>query len=348
MTIKEFAYLAQQKLQTQTSNSFKRAHIYELLAASFGYNSFAALCVESIFIQRKQETKYVSQNNPTLHLRCIELGYKPAIADVISVELYTLVAEHQIVVVNLFALITKLRNQLLDLDEYENYFDEDDEDNFDEDDDFVVELESIANKDNALAHYVLALIRKVNIDDSYNLEKQGHILTDVEKKWADKFFARAIANDAKYEFHLREAGRLGNEDALLDLADDFDDPSFFETVKNVFDHDPLRASQIAEKMGRMEDVQYWLTIAAEDGDINSMCRLIEEFDQNNLQRCWTWIYLAQLLETDLTKDDFYAIYDGGNMYADGRFGITITSLNKNQDISARIAAQELFKRIEQD
>ena len=46
MTIKELAYSAQQHLQASTGGSFKRAHVYELLAASFGFNSHAAFGVE--------------------------------------------------------------------------------------------------------------------------------------------------------------------------------------------------------------------------------------------------------------------------------------------------------------
>ena len=37
MTIKELAYSAQQQLQASTGKPLKRAHIYELLAASFDY-----------------------------------------------------------------------------------------------------------------------------------------------------------------------------------------------------------------------------------------------------------------------------------------------------------------------
>ena len=53
MTIKELAYSAQQQLQASTGKPLKRAHIYELLAASFGFNSYAALGVDSIFTQQR-------------------------------------------------------------------------------------------------------------------------------------------------------------------------------------------------------------------------------------------------------------------------------------------------------
>ena len=57
MTIKELAYSAQQQLQASTGKPLKRAHIYELLAASFGFNSYAALGVDSIFTQQRPGDK---------------------------------------------------------------------------------------------------------------------------------------------------------------------------------------------------------------------------------------------------------------------------------------------------
>jgi hypothetical protein len=42
-------------------------------------------------------------------------------------------------------------------------------------------------------------------------------------------------------------GRLGNEGALLDLAERFDDPAIFEKVKLSSDQDSRRAVEIAER-----------------------------------------------------------------------------------------------------
>ena len=98
----------------------------------------------------------------------------------------------------------------------------------------------------------------------------------------------------------------------------------------------------------MEDARHWLAIAAEAGDIEAMRRLIEEFDHEDQQQCWTWIYLALLLETDLTKNDYYAIYEGGNMYPAGQDGVKLAPLNADQDAIAQQNAKELFERIEKD
>jgi hypothetical protein len=62
MTIKEFAYLAQQRLQSQTGDTFKRSHIYEFLASLFGFNSFASLGTDAVVFQGKQKTKNTLQS----------------------------------------------------------------------------------------------------------------------------------------------------------------------------------------------------------------------------------------------------------------------------------------------
>ncbi len=380
MTIKEFAYSAQQYLETQTGEKFKRTHIYELLAASFGYNSFAALCAESVVFQGKQSSKHGSHYNLDLRRRCTELGYPFATTEIVFAEFPPLIAEQRISIVNIPKLIVKLRREFSyqdgypewDADEYDDEIEDealfnrtDADERHNQDDlspELLAELESAAEKGNSLAHYAIALFLMPDADYDqtpgseywYTQEQRGRVLTGVEKEWADDY-AEAINNAQKFEFHLRESGRLGNEDALLDLAERFDDPSFFELVRNFENHNPLRVAEIAESLDRNHDVHKWLTKAAEAGDTEAMRRLIEEFDQDNLQRCWSWVYLAQLLDTDLTLDDYYAIHEdgshydddvGGHMYVDGRDGIKLPKLSADQDAFAREAAKELFEKMQ--
>ena len=100
--------------------------------------------------------------------------------------------------------------------------------------------------------------------------------------------------------------------------------------------DPSAVAEIAERLGRVADAKHWLTVAAESGDTRAMLRLIEEYDQGDLARSWTWVYLSRLVGTDLSKDDHYAInedgseYDddvGGPAYAAGRDGVDLESLS---------------------
>ena len=223
-------------------------------------------------------------------------------------------------------------------------------------------MAAAASKGNALAHYALALIHTPDDEDDpdagssywYSQGQQGLVLTGVEKEWAEAHEAR-LAQAEKYSRHLREAGRLGNQDALLDLADRFDDPSFFEQPRHGVDADPSAIAAIAERMGRTSDAKRWLTLAAESGDTDAMLQLIEDYDHGDLERCWTWVYLSRLVGTDLTQDAHYAInedgsdYDddvGGPAYVAGRDGIDLKPLSAEQDATARLVAQKLFEQIE--
>lgn len=374
MTIKELAYSTQQHLQSRTTASFKRAHIYEMLAASFGFNSYAALSSEAVFTRRRPDAKPTSEHNTAIRQRCVELGYPQATADVVSSELPVFVANRQIDLVRLSDLVDDLRGE-----SSVSYGDADDQPDDNPQvtsdhhwpgphDEMVTPillegLEAAAGKGIALAHYALALIYATNEDDDgqdagssywYTQAQQGRVLSGVEKEWADAH-AKQLADAEKCGRHLREAARLGNKHALLDLAEQFGDPTFFEKTDGSVVDDPARVAEIAERLGRVDDARHWLTIAAEGGDIDAMRQLIEHYDLGDLERCWKWLYLAQLLGTDLTKSNHYAIHEDGSPYDDdvggpayvaGEEGVELAALDAEQAAVAQRAAQELFERIQ--
>ncbi len=354
MNIKELAYSAQQHLLTCTGNTFKRSHVYELLAAAYGFNTYAAFSSQAVFTQQRSEENRPLQHVADIRERGVALGLA-SVADAISSELPVFLADHQIDVVKIPDLVSALRD---DYDDWGGHPEWDEE--FPP---ILLEgLEVAAAKGNALAHVALALIHTPGEDEEvgsshwYLQERKGRVLTGVEKEWADAY-AHKLLNAEKHAFHLREAARLGNADALLGLAEYFDDPSFFEHDHGPVTHDPMQVAEIAEQLGRTVDVQRWLTIAAKDGDTDAMRRLIEEFDHEDLSRCWQWLYLAQLLGTDLTRNAYYAInedgspYDddvGGPAFVDGVDGVELAPLNAQEDAIARRAAEELYSRLEQD
>ena len=380
MTVKELAYAAQQLLKANTGGSLKRAHIYELLAASFGFKSYAALGVDTVLTQRSPDEKRTASHSASVRRRCIELGHPPENADLVSVSLGSFLAERQIGVVRISALISQLRGDWSRVDDdptgddTEQFGDEQDDrpgarwaesDEADFAPLMLDGLEVAASKGHALAHYALALIYAPDDDvgsdqgtgSSYwhSQAQQGRVLTGVEKEWADAHAARLTRAD-KYARHLREAGRLGNQHALLDLAERFGDPSFFDRPRHDVDTDPTVVAEIAERLGRVADAKHWLTVAAESGDTDAMLRLIEDHDQGDLARCWTWVYLSRLVGTDLSKDAYFAInedgseYDddvGGPAYAAGRDGVDLDPLSADQDLAVRQAAQRLFDQIQQ-
>jgi hypothetical protein len=93
----------------QHGQLLKRAHIYELLAASFSFKSYAALGVDTVFTQRRSDDKRTGSHRDFVRRRCIELGYPPEGADLVSVSLGSFLAERQIGVVQIAALISQLR-----------------------------------------------------------------------------------------------------------------------------------------------------------------------------------------------------------------------------------------------
>jgi TPR repeat protein len=207
---------------------------------------------------------------------------------------------------------------------------------------FLDSLTSIADGKLAVAHYALALLYapsedefdapSVGSDYWYNEAKKGRVLMGIEKEWADAHAAR-LEHGQKYEQHLRKAGELGYADALLELAERFGDQRFFDQPGvEVPNADPARIAEIAKQLRRPKDARYWLAEAAKQGDTEAMRELIERYDSDDLQQCWTWLYLAKLLDSDLSRDEYHAyhengdLYDddvGGPLYVDGRDGIKL-------------------------
>lgn len=369
MTIKELAYSAHQHLQALSATPFKRAHVYELLGAAFGYGSYAAFGFEAALTAPKALPWNYKINTPAIYQRCVDLGYTLAAANQASIEFGAFLKSRNICSIRIRNLVARLRDES-DYED-ESVAPDDTMDSFGSrwyQPDYLMSpllldsLDMAANKGIAEAHYALALIYSpAEYDDDgsvgssywHDQEQQGRLLTGVEKEWADAYAAR-LQHDKSYEHHLREAARLGFPHALLDLATHFEEPDFFEQDITTVDADPSEIAEIAFSLGREEDGRRWLTRAAESGDINAMRELIEGCDANDLQRCWTWIYLADLHGTDLTKDDHYAInedgstYDwdvGGNAFVAGEDGIDLPTLPDSEDKAARSAAEALFNRV---
>jgi hypothetical protein len=340
-----------------------------LLAASFGFNSNAALGADAVFTEQSLSSRRASSYGSLVRNRCIEIGYQPDVADAVSIALPAYLSERQIGVITIADLVAHLRYEAGHQDDYSDDDEEPDDRDDTLDDQWVDSvalespilldgLEDAACKGNALAHYALALIhvpeedeeRNVGSDYWHSQAQQGRLLTGVEKEWADDYVT-SLARSEKHAHHLREAARLGQQDALLELADRFEDPAFFEQAAPHSNADPTVVAEIAQRLGRHGDAKKWLTIAAEAGDTEAMRQLIEEYDQRDLVRCWTWVYFAKLKDVDLTMDEHYAInedgspYDddvGGAAYVGGRDGVVIDPISAEQDATARDAAQKLL------
>lgn len=370
MTIKELAYIAQHHLQAHTGTQFKRAHIYELLAAAFGFNSYAALCAEAVFTEQSLSSRRAATYGEHVRIRCLEIGYQFDIATKVAGVLPALMTEHKFGLVRIPDLVAYLRVD----SGYGSWTDDDEPRDRNEvrwwssSDELVSPimldgLNAAANKGHAAAHYALALIHaptrdefdvpEVGADYWYLQSQNGRALTGAEQEWADAHATR-LARNERFSQHLREAAKLGHQEALLELANRFDDPAFFEQAIASVNANPSKVADIAERMGRPEDAKKWLTEAARRGNTKAMRQLIEDYDRGDRQQCWTWVYLAELLGADLTKDEYVAIHEdgsrydddiGGPMLVDGRDGVKLEPMSEAQDAAARRVAQEIFEGV---
>jgi hypothetical protein len=364
MTIKELAYTAQQHLESITGCSFKRAHIYELLASSFGFKSYAALCSDYVFIQRENDRSIPAQHQSILQKRVVELGYDPMATDVAASAFLTFVSEQHIDVVGVADLVDELSDDDIFLDEFWTSPDSGEYPPI-----LLESLEAKASKGDHLAHYALALLFQADDEDGsqkpgseywYSQEQQGRALTGVEKEWADAH-ARHLEESEKHAFHLREAGRLGNSSALLELAALFHDTSYFDAaIACGITDEPISVAELAESLGREEDAEHWLTVAAKSGDTDAMRRLIDDFERGDVERSWMWFYLAEMIGTDLTKSHLQAFHEGGNhageaydddvggpLYVAGDEGAELKPLDEEGKHEARKRADVIFCRIQQ-
>lgn len=375
MTIKQLAFVAQQILQNQTSTTFRRSHIYELLAAAVGFNSYASLGQDYVFAHGSLAKQKSSEDGEAIGRRCLELEYAPEIALQTARVLSHHLSTQDFGVTRISDLVDHLRYQrgdiaLTDDEEFENAYDDEDLSGLGFDDEPITSsvliegLFSAAEKENADAHYALALIYDDSDDpfaehdrrfDFWHKEEQkGRVLDGVEKEWAD-MYAAAATRSAKYQHHLRAAGSLGHGMALLEVAERFGDTEFFEQpLSNFATVDAARAAEVAEQLGRRDDAWHWWTEAAKQGNTEAMRELIEDYDRSDLIRCWTWFYLAELLGTDLSKDEYVAIGEDGSPYDDdiggpafvgGRGGVELAPIDSELEAAARESAEKLYQAI---
>lgn len=387
MKINNFVFALHQRLKTTGDCQLSRSHIYELLAASFGFNSYAAFRADAVFIELPQDAPR-SFEVDQIRARCIELDCQDGMSDQIASLLPLLLEQQRIGAVSISSVIDYLRGEWQglpqdsyagsdeDLEFYDDGMYEEDEPGtenawpalFSIEDEFefefspmlLAELAAAAENGNPDGHYALALYYRLEPEEAregawwYAQAQQGKRLSQQAQEFADAYAELDVRRN-KYEHHLRHAAGLGKQEALLDLAEDFGDPSFFELQSYDVEADPAYIASIAQNLGRVADAKYWLNRAAEDGDIEAMRELIEDYDSENLFRCWTWVYLSQLLDSDLTEDRYVAIgedgaeYDderGGPVYVGGSGGVELDALDAAQDSAARKAAQDLFARLQ--
>lgn len=366
MSIKQLCFDAHTQLRDQHGITVRRTHLYELLAALLGFNSHAALAADAVIGQVHQAWKFTSNNLARLSKRCLALGYPTAEKQRIVEAITTLAETHRLVAVDVKYLVKRVAG---DADRWDGDDEEMPDDaridhaspwqdarDLDLDSPLLIDaLAQLAAKDHADAHYALALLLQCEAPEDrdghwYRQQLAGCQLDGPEKEWADAY-AAALVRFEQYRQHLAAATRLGRSDAALEWAELTGEEADFRHARSLAaPEDASRLLDLADRFGVTATVVPLLRQAALAGDVEAMRRLAEDFEPDPVE-AWTWVHLADLCGTDLTRME--AVYEDGspadndipgNIFAVG--GIDVPEITAEQHTVARREAARRFDTLQ--
>jgi hypothetical protein len=352
--IKSFAHHAHQSLSPLAPNTFKRSHVYELLAAGLGFKSWASLHPAHVLVDG-EDIQLPADFCRNVLSRALQLGLLPTEAEAIAGSFHAQCAHKPFGYVALTELDETLFLPRSSVDDDIEW----DQDDFDDDEDWSGEsggsgklpipkssqalrddLTDRASRGDARSHYRLAklLACKVPSDYLYQESLKGRALTTQEQIWVDQYLLLVPLRE-KYLQHLQAAADGGIRAANLEYAIETNDPSYRERAVNMTGDIDLRA--LAETATSHEERNRWLQEAAEDGDESALQELAQEGDRSAAEQlalwgdqhwlrevaelaieqgdsvaAWKWHFVALHHELDLTESTMRAYHDGGSNAGD--------------------------------
>ena len=285
MTLREFAHSAQQHLQTLAGLPVKRSHVHELLAAAFGYSSWAAFRSESLLADAGVGER-LAGTSPQLIGRAVQLGYGQTASVLLADALVAFAMAQQVSCIRWVDVREALVVVPVLVDE--SRLDDEDEDWDDEDEGpqpariagpdshpflssplLLDSLEQMAEGADGQVHHVLATLYRCKRPNPYLHEEslKGRPLTRIEQVWVDEYLL-AEPRFRKYEAHLKAAALAGVRPAAVEYAAVFDTREFFELAERMTgDVDADRMAQIA---ATPDSRAAWLRTAAEGGSESAL------------------------------------------------------------------------------
>lgn len=285
MLIKSLAYSLSQKLLHP--HPIKRTHCHEIIAAAFGFKSYAAITSTGHMIFAP------ATSVPTLDIAMIQVRAEQLGLDVelLFPALQRALAEHPTEAVGLDELIKRL--------EYDVPGDSSS---------IASSLALLADKGVPLASYGLGLIHAHTLyveapSDYWHLQRlSGAELSDVELGFADEFLRYQEATSLCTQY-LTRAYEHGITEAYWKLVELFDGAQI--------DFDP-----IASGSGTWSQYEQHFVDAAAHGDTNAMQGLANAVGNSNPVFVAALVEFARLLDADITQAVASAIDDDGNPYDD--------------------------------
>lgn len=295
MKLRSLAHAAQQHLQSACAVPVRRSHVHELIAAAFGYGSWAAFKADSFLADAGVGTQPLQGGGITG--RALQLGYPSEVAATLSSQLFSFVQGQGLCALRCDVLLSMLKG-LAVANSPQRSASADGE--FDDDDSWL-DLEDEAPRilerpvDGGISasamlldelagtnfdpqrHYLLALVLRCPKPNPYLHEEslKGRVLTAIERRWVEQYL-RCVPRYLAYEHHLRSAAVGGVREAAAAYAEAFDRPDFFELAqRQTGEVDPMRMAAMARTS---EERKPWLRKAAEQGSDEAMAWLASEGD----------------------------------------------------------------------
>lgn len=229
--IKSFAHNAHQALSPFAPRTFKRGHVYELMAAGLGFSSWAALHPSHVLFDTAAHAPPNFARNITG--RALQLGCLQSEAQVLAEHFLKLYEQLPFSSLSLKEVDAKLfgfevgnANHLsstdLDLEDEEDWPDEDEpiKHAFPIGSKLLLsDLEERANRGDLLSHYRLAKLLecKVPTDYLYQMSLRGRILNATERRMVENYLTLS-AQHTRYLKHLLAAADGGIRAAALDYS----------------------------------------------------------------------------------------------------------------------------------
>lgn len=311
MTLKDLAYTAQQRLENSIGAAVKRSHVHELLAAAFGFGSWAAFQSKALLADAGVGDAPAGAS-PRLVGRALQLGYEQAASVALADAVHAFVTERQLSSVHLCAIAGLLVPPPRAVDDQDAEYDES---GISPDADEIPSalaqaalprdrlltsallLDSLDRSSAAAGphrHFELAALYRCARPRPYLYEEslKGKVLTAIEQGWVADYL-RMEPCFQRYERHLRAAALGGISKAAVEYATAFESPEFFELAQRLAGD--VDAIQMAKVAPTPQARATWVRTAAEQGSQSALQELAYQGDE------WAEDRLAELGDVDAIR-----------------------------------------------
>lgn len=352
MTLKTLAHSAHTLLQARAGLSFPRSHVYELIAATLGYKSWASFNSDALLADAGL-TALPETALTDCFGRAYQLGYPSALAEAIAIDVINFAKGKQLCVVRWadlqpFLLMPQIAEHLED-----EFHDDENEDWLDETDHRAAESQTFSQEallsspllidsltttcsKESKALFALAAIHRCKKPNSYLYEEslKGRVLNAAEQGWADNYLVQKPRYKL-YKQYLRTAAESGVRQAALEYGLVFEQREFIALAERLEgDVDTL---QMAHASTTEQAKKFWFRKAAEEGSLRALEILAHQGDpwaedrlakyadsywlrrfaeraleNGDVLRAWTWQYVALRDHCDLTHSTLRARHSEGS------------------------------------